>query len=196
MDQYPQPKTDSGTDPFGLEVLWHSIFISLFVDFNRLELAIGREGYDESLPHRDYVHKWASSQEGCRCVLHGALILQKLQNMTLGVEPAIHVPRALYRAASVRYAYLEFGTDNHTSTSGTPSIDFPELARLNVNSQTLLFKAHEYKLTKPKTQESSTLSGLVDLLHRIGHWGLSRKFAEQILFLQGNTEMESQSAIP
>lgn len=116
--------------------------------------------------------------------------------MTLGVEPAIHVPRALYKAASVWYAYLEFGTDSHTSTSGTPSIDFPELARLNVNSQTLLFKAHEYKLTKPKTQESSTLSGLVDLLHRIGHWGLSRKFAEQILFLQGNTEMESQSAIP
>ncbi|CAL5874393.1 uncharacterized protein PFLUO_LOCUS8689 [Penicillium psychrofluorescens] len=197
FDQHLKSKTQSGTDPFCLEVLWHSTFMSLFVDFNRLELVMGRDGYDESVPHRDYVYKWASSNEGHRCALHGALILRKLQSMSLGMEPAVHVPRALYRAATVWYAYSEFGVDEqHTGTSATPSMDFPELVRLNVNSQTLLFEANGYKSTKPKTQESSTLCGLVDLLRRIGHWGLSRKFAEQIVFvLQGHTELDAHGAL-
>jgi hypothetical protein len=106
--------------------------------------------------------------------------------MPLGVEPAIHVPRALYRAATVWYAYTEFGRDPDTSFSEippSPDINFPELSFLKLNSEVLLFEANGYRTSKPKTSESSTLCGLVDLLHRIGHWGLSRIFAEQLSFL-------------
>lgn len=186
LDGHFRSKPEGSFDPFCLEVLWHSVFISLLVDISRLELAIGREGYEESLLHRDYVHSWSSSQEARRCALHGALILRKLQNMPLGVEPAIHVPRALYRAATVWYAYTEFGGDQDTSfpeISPSPDINFPELSFLKLNSEALLFEANGYRTTKPKTSESSTLCGLVDLLHRIGHWGLSRKFAEQLSIL-------------
>ncbi|KAJ5754648.1 hypothetical protein N7533_004191 [Penicillium manginii] len=186
LDRHFRSKSEGNFDPFCLEVLWHSVFISLLVDISRLELAIGREGYEESLLHRDYVHTWSSSQEARRCALHGALILRKLQNMPLGVEPAIHVPRALYRAATVWYAYTEFGRDPDTSFSEippSPDINFPELSFLKLNSEVLLFEANGYRTSKPKTSESSTLCGLVDLLHRIGHWGLSRIFAEQLSFL-------------
>ncbi|KAJ5966384.1 hypothetical protein N7481_013098 [Penicillium waksmanii] len=186
LDRHFRSKPEGNFDPFCLEVLWHSVFISLLVDISRLELAIGREGYEESLLHRDYVHTWSSSQEARRCALHGALILRKLQNMPLGVEPAIHVPRALYRAASVWYVYTEFGGDQDTSfpeISPRPDINFPEMSFLKLNSEVLLFEANGYRTTKPKTSESSTLCGLVDLLHRIGHWGLSRKFAEQLSIL-------------
>ncbi|KAJ5381612.1 uncharacterized protein N7496_004040 [Penicillium cataractarum] len=192
FDQHLYTKEDAtANDPFCLDVLWHSAFISLLVDFDRLELAIGREGYEESLLYRDYAHQWASSPNARRCALHGAMILRKLQNSPLGKEPAIHVPRALYRAATVWYAYSEYGLDVDQSSSGTSpavNVEFPELSRLKVNSQALLFEANGYRMSRPKTSESSTLCGLVDLLHRIGHWGLSRKFAEQLSFLLKETQ--------
>ncbi|KAK6816016.1 hypothetical protein RU639_008988 [Aspergillus parasiticus] len=184
FDNYLQPEGSNIVSPFSLEILWHSAFLALFVDLDRLELATGREGYVRSLPHREYIKEWASSQDGRRCVLHGALILQKIQSMTLGVEPAMHVPRVLYQAAMVWYAYLKFGVDNHDSPK-----DFPEFACLNVNCQALLFESNGFKISRPKIKESSTLSGLVDLLRRIGHWGISRKFADQLArMMQGGAE--------
>ncbi|GAB1210450.1 hypothetical protein APSETT445_009243 [Aspergillus pseudonomiae] len=184
FDNYLQPEGSNIVSPFSLEIIWHSAFLALFVDLDRLELATGRDGYVRSLPHREYIKEWASSQDGRRCVLHGALILQKIQSMTLGVEPAMHVPRVLYQAAMVWYAYLKFGVDNHDSPK-----DFPEFACLNVNCHALLFESNGFKISRPKIKESSTLSGLVDLLRRIGHWGISRKFADQLArMMQGGAE--------
>lgn len=189
-DNFLKENPPRSSSPFCLELLWHSAYLALFVDFDRLELATGREGYVESLPHLDYIQKWACSQDGRRCALHGALILRKAQDMTLGVEPAIHVPRVLYQAAMVWFAYLKFGLDNHDSPK-----DFSELTSLNVNCQALLFESNGFKISRPKIKESSTLSGLVDLLRRIGHWGISRKFADQLVWMmQGNTEDEPSSS--
>ncbi|KAJ5125337.1 hypothetical protein N7448_004658 [Penicillium atrosanguineum] len=190
-DDYLKRSALSQSSPFCLEILWHSAFLALFVDFDRLELATGREGYAQSLAHHEYIQRWACSQDGRRCALHGALVLRKAQEMTLGVEPAIHVPRVLYQAAMIWFAYLKFGVDNHDSPK-----DFPELAHLNVNCQALLFESNGFKISRPKLKESSTLSGLVDLLRRIGHWGISRKFADQLVrMMQGNTEDEQTSAL-
>jgi hypothetical protein len=192
FDQHLQANGASpASDPFCLEVLWHSAFISLLADFNCLELAIGREGYKESLRYRDHAHQWASSPDALRCAIHGAMILRKVQNTPLGSEPAIHVPRALYRAATVWYVYSEYGLDIHPSSPETPpavNIEFPEFSQLKMSSQCLIFEANGYRTSRPKSSESSTLCGLVDLLHRIGHWGLSRKFAEQLNFLLKETE--------
>lgn len=169
----------TGFEPFCLEVLWHSVFISLLVDISRLELALGKEGREESIHHRNYLHTWSSSREAQRCALHGVLILRKLQATPVGLEPAIHVPRALYRAATVLYVYSELGRDGDTADMSTGiDMNFPEISLLKLNGEALLFEANGYRKSKPKASESSTLCGLVDLLHRIGHWGLSRKFAE------------------
>lgn len=190
-DDYLKPSVLYPSSQFCLEILWHSAFLALFVDFDRLELATGREGYAQSLPHRGYIQKWACSQDGQRCALHGALILRKALEMTLGVEPAIHVPRVLYQAAMVWFAYLKFGVDNHDSPQ-----DFPELARINVNCQSLLFESNGFKTSRPQLKESSTLNGLVDLLRRIGHWGISRKIADQLVrMMQGDTEDEPSSTL-
>ena len=121
-------------------------------------------------------------------VIHGVMILRKLQNTPLGMELAIHVPRALYRAATVWYAYLEYGMDVDPSSpeKSAVNVQIQEYSRLKVNSQALLFEAHGYRTSRPKTFESSTLCWLVDLLHRIG--GLSRKFAEQLSFWLRETQ--------
>ena len=169
----------SKADRFGLEVLWHAIFITLLVDINRLELAVGREGRDESSRQRSYADKWASSADCQRCAIHGALILRKLGSMSLNAEPPVHVPRVLYSAALIWYSYCVFGdgSDNGTFQS------FPELSQLGISGQTFLAEVNGYQVGRPRATQSTTLSGMVDLLFCMGHWGLSKALAEQISFL-------------
>ncbi|KUM60889.1 hypothetical protein ACN42_g6233 [Penicillium freii] len=51
-------------DPYCLPILWHSIFFSLYVNVNRLELVIGKEGFTEAQNHVTYARSWASSPRG------------------------------------------------------------------------------------------------------------------------------------
>ncbi|OKL61069.1 hypothetical protein UA08_03341 [Talaromyces atroroseus] len=88
-------------DDFSLGALWHSIFILLHCNMDKFECAIGREGFDKAQENRLYATRWASSMDGHRCAIHAALILQRLQRIPVGQEPAIHVPRVLYRACLV-----------------------------------------------------------------------------------------------
>ncbi|KAI9926895.1 hypothetical protein ASPWEDRAFT_711356 [Aspergillus wentii DTO 134E9] len=174
-------KESRAADPYCLQVLWHFIFISLYVDFNHLELALGKEGFDEAQRHVDYAREWACSRNGRRCALHGALILRNLEMMRLGTEPAIHVPRIVFRTAIVWFCYTKFASaDSDTSHQ---AVDFPELTKMGINTQRLLFEANGLKPTRPQTPESSTLCGLVDILQRVGHWDISRKFASILTLL-------------
>ncbi|RFU29760.1 hypothetical protein B7463_g6559, partial [Scytalidium lignicola] len=168
-------------DLLSLQALWHSVFISLFCDINRLEVAAGREGYERAKEEQEYANEWASSRNGHRCALHAALILKQLESMSIGLEPAIHVPRLLFRASLVWYTYTRLGQDNE---SGSPThLDFPELTKLGIEGRKLLFEANGYKFTRPATAESSTLCCLVDLLKRGGHWGISRKMTSLLTML-------------
>lgn len=176
-------------DLYFLQILWHYIFISVFVDIDRLELAVGREGFETAQGHWDYVRQWASSADGQRCALHGALILRHLEGISLGAEPPIHIPRAMFRAALIWFCYSEFVGE---APGILPNVmDFPELSKLGVNCQRVLFEANGFKSLRPKALESSTFCGLVDILERIGHWGISRKFASILRLLVPSADIES-----
>lgn len=173
-------------DNYFLMALWHSAFMSLYANFNRLELAVGRKGFDESRSHVDHAHEWASSKDGQRCALHASLILRETERMTLRAEPPTHVPRIIFRAAIVWFCYTKFGVD----VLENQMVEFPELKKMGINCQRLLFDANGFKPSRPKTHESSTLCGLVDILHRVGHWGISRRFASILaLLLPEDTEI-------
>ncbi|KAJ3542812.1 hypothetical protein NM208_g3901 [Fusarium decemcellulare] len=189
-----KPKSSVTADSFCQEILWHAAFISLFADLNRLELAAGKDGYEEAQKHLDYARTWATSQDGRRCALHGALILQKAENMSIGAEPAIHVPRVLYWAAIIWYGYTEFGR-GYTRMDVVSKDTFPELERSGVDSEKLLFQAHGFKNLRPPCFGSRTLRGLVDLLQRIGHWDLSRKLASLMMSLSSMGIEEGASRI-
>lgn len=64
-----------------MEILWHSKFIQLDANLNWLEMACGRDGYEESRLHLEYVKSWASSNSGARRAVHGELILQKSEKI-------------------------------------------------------------------------------------------------------------------
>jgi hypothetical protein len=101
---------DFSSDVFCLMVLWHTVFINLLVDVNRLERAVGREGAENASAESDYAYakKWASSTEAKRCIFHAYALQRTVGAMPLDVEPAIHVPHCMFVAAVTTYACNAF----------------------------------------------------------------------------------------
>lgn len=192
-DDHLQHQTEQS--PFCLRALWHSVLISLYCDMNKIECAVGREGYDEAQAYCGYATAWAISAAGHRCAIHAALVLSQLENMLIGAEPAIHVPRLLYRAALIWYTYTRFGYDDQCAPSH-PELDFPELVKLGIKGRELLFEANGFKLSRPSTSQSSTLFRLIDLLKRSGHWGISRKMASLLSLLIHGRSDSDRTGIP
>lgn len=176
------------SDEFSLKALWHSMFIIVYCNMNKLECAVGREGYEKAQEHLEYATTWASSMDGHRCAIHAALILRHLQRIPIGQEPGIHVPRLLYRSALIWYAYTRFGRDD-SSTFTTDGMCFPELQSTGIDAARVLFAANGFKKSRPTTSESSTLFHLIDLLARLGHWGISQKLASLFSVLVHNHDV-------
>jgi hypothetical protein len=184
-DTYLRHSIDDATaadDPYSLEILWHSAFILISADLNRLELALGRHGYMESQLHLDHAKSWARSRNGARCAAHGALILRKSEALPLGSNVAIHVPRVLYWAALVWYCFLEFARDQSTQLA-YEDLQFEEFSRLGIKISDLLLREGWSESQQPTVMTSRILERIVDLLTRIGHWTISRKFASLMISL-------------
>ncbi|PYI01489.1 hypothetical protein BO78DRAFT_423462 [Aspergillus sclerotiicarbonarius CBS 121057] len=169
-----QSRTSNGPDILCLKALWHATFLTYLVDFDRLELVVGREGYLESQRELPFVRTWADSQDGHRCALHATLILRSLESLPIGNVPAIHAPRVLYRATLVWYCYLQFSA---TDQGAVHPLDFPELKHAGIDCERLLAEMNDFRPTRPKPLQSSILCRCIDLLRHLGHWGLGRQLA-------------------
>ncbi|KAL4894484.1 hypothetical protein BDV59DRAFT_175554 [Aspergillus ambiguus] len=175
---HPLQRPDRHVDKFCLQALWHANFLTLLASLDRLEKALGREGFDESQRHVEYARDWACSSEGLRCAIHAVLILHLLERLPVGVEPAIHIPRVLFRAMVVWFCYINYGKEEWCGLRVGDVDAFPELTLLKVNSSKVLFEAQNLQYKRPSPTECITLCRFADLLGRIGHWGLSRKLSE------------------
>lgn len=182
-------------DHMDMSILWHLAYMCMCADFDLLERAIGREGADLSPEDQIAVVNWANSDQARRCVVHGLIIQKKLENLPLGFEPSIHVPRAMFRAGIAWFCYTRFGSRGGAGAGANADaqrapasaaavvgvgdgLDFPEFKIVGVNPALLLFQANGYKHGRPSTTEiNAALSGLTDLLRRIGHWEIARRFA-------------------
>lgn len=175
---YEEHRTTQSPDPLCLIILYHEIFMSILVDFNELERAIGRDGSSEGTQAVGYASTWSSTVEAKRCVIHASLIHRQIGSMRVDWEPAFHVPRSMFLAAIAWYCYIKFDQGGATQPlSYEESLDIPEIKMFNINPLQYLFEASGFKMGKPKINEASTLCGLNDMLHRIGHWGISRRLA-------------------
>jgi Fungal specific transcription factor domain len=192
-DKFQRSQGPQENDPLCLMILWHSVFLTLFADFDMLERAIGKEGPEKAKDSFSSVVAWASSTAAKRCIIHASLIQKQLETMRVGTEPAIHVPLALFHAALAWYCYTTFAS--HTSDSSAKekeTLDFPEIKHLGINATQHLFEAHGFKFGRPTAAESGTLCLLTDLLQRIGHWEIARKYASILgsLLHGGNMGMD------
>ena len=165
-------------DTFSFMILWHSVFVSLYVDYNLLERAIGREGPEAAKASLDEVRKWATSTGAERCILHILLMERRLENIRIGAEPAVHVPRALFLGAITVYCFSRFASGVERRPPRSQShVDFPEIKMLGTNPIICLPDTNNSRPGKLSPFHSSTLCRLTDHLQRVGHWEIARKFA-------------------
>lgn len=168
---------EGNEDPVCLTILWHEAFMTLYADFDLLEQSIGRDGVSPLHETLDRVHIWASSSEARRCVLHALFVQKHMESLAVGMEPAIHVPKALFYSAIVIYCYIKFTPSVAPYTPSQDDVNIPELQVTELASPAYQSGRTGGRQVKLSPVDSSMLCNVVDLLRRVGHWELSRKFA-------------------
>lgn len=154
----------------GIKICWHFLFISLHADLDLLEKSIGRDGPQISPTDLVNIHEWARSASAKHAVAHAIMIKRNVEHFPLTSEPAMHVPRALFFSAICLFCYSKYGGGEDERR-----VDIPELRMLDVDEAALLREANGTK--KGSNLEIGPFCVLVDLLQRIGHWEIARKFA-------------------
>ncbi|KAJ5320063.1 hypothetical protein PENANT_c025G01061 [Penicillium antarcticum] len=169
----------SRNDPLQLEILWHLVYMETSADFNLLEKAIGREGTRLELAELSAILAWATSQDAARAILHASMIQKHVLAMSVVSEFAIHVPRALFWAGLAIICYMRFGSKSNTPPHSSPlgPHRFPEFALFGMKDSTSIGGTGEHGIDDVFSQKTFLFS-IIDLLDRIGHWELSRKFAD------------------
>ncbi|KAL5355839.1 hypothetical protein BJX96DRAFT_185038 [Aspergillus floccosus] len=159
-------------DPFGLPVLWHSIYMSLYVDMDLLEQAIGRCGDLLKGTASEEVRKWAASLDASKCLVHALLIQRYLERMRVSAEPAIHIPRALFSAA---LSWICFNRIGHQKEINLRAFEAPEIQL--IGSKNALQDVQGQAFGDTAFADVNHLHRLIDLLHRVGRWAISKTFA-------------------
>lgn len=181
---YEKSRPTNENDPFSLMVLCHEIFMQLLVNFDELERAIGRDGPDEAADSLQYARLWSSTIEAKRCVIHASLIYRQIGSMRIDAEPALHLPRSIFLAALAWYCYIQFEQGEPESSLDTQMpLDILEVPLFNINPFQHPIETNVLKKGKSTFTDSSPLGGLIDMLPRIGHWGISYRLARILKLL-------------
>lgn len=161
-----------------LPVLWHATQMMVLADFDLLEKAVGRDGRCLTQAEEAALEKWTSSEESRLCIKHALMIHRRMEHTRAGCEPALHVPRALFRAGLVVSCHIRARTYDDAdrgTTSGSSHQDAdgaPELGLAGLHATVI-----DGSLLK------MTMFALADMLRTLGHWGLARRFADILTIL-------------
>jgi hypothetical protein len=165
-----------------LLIFWHAAFMALYADSDLLERSIGRDGRLIAQEARKDIDDWATSLEARRGVLHALLVLKHLEMLPIGLEPAIHVPKAAFYSAMVVYSYIKFKPSVDSCTPSQDDVNIPEL-QVSGSTGSLNLSSDKSSPAVFSPVEPSILCNAIDLLRRIGHWEISRKFASILQIL-------------
>ncbi|SPO04615.1 uncharacterized protein DNG_07300 [Cephalotrichum gorgonifer] len=165
-------------EPTSLHILWHEAFLILYADFDLLERAIGRDGPMTQRRAEEDAKQWSVSSEARRSVLHALFILKHIDKLPNGAGVAIHVPKALFYSGIVIYNYITSATGVSLNTPVShDDLDIPEF---RVSEQTGAMDCTGSDVSSQAMFshiDASILCYIVDLLRRVGHWGISRRYA-------------------
>jgi hypothetical protein len=166
MDRPVHPAEQSH-DVLCMSILWHEAFMALYVSFDLLDRVVGRDGQAARDKDKESVGAWVRELSGKRCVVHALLLFKYAQSMPLSVEPALHVPKALFYAGIVIFCHVSF----RSSDASSSTVAVPELQCMAGHTMATTAMSN---MTEP---DWSVLHDISDLLSRQGHWELSRRFA-------------------
>ncbi|KAI0400715.1 fungal-specific transcription factor domain-containing protein [Xylaria palmicola] len=165
-----------------LLIFWHEAFMALYADSDLLERSIGRDGRLAAQEAREDIGSWAASLDARRGALHALLMLKHLEMLPIGLEPAIHVPKAAFYSAMIVYSYIKFKPSVDSYAPSHEEVDLPEL-QVSGSNGTVNMNNDKASTTIFSPVEPSILCNAIDLLRRIGHWEISRKFASILQIL-------------
>lgn len=191
--RYSSQVQQSKPSYISLMIWWHASFMALYADADLLERSIGRDGRQVADQAKKEIDEWATSSEARQSVLHALLVLKHLEMLPIGLEPAIHVPKAVFYAAMAVYSYIKFTLKMRSSY--TPSQDEVEIPELQVSASVDHSQAGSNRVSAASFQpvESSTLCSAMDLLRRMGHWEISRRFSSILETLLDDIAIKPQS---
>ncbi|KAI0127397.1 hypothetical protein BJ170DRAFT_595267 [Xylariales sp. AK1849] len=169
-------KTCSHHESLHLTVIWHAVHMSVLVNFDLLEKAVGREGRRLTQSEEEALKKWFEANESRVCIKHALMIQRHMDSYPIASEPAMHIPRALFWAGIVVFCHIRWGTYDK-STLLTPSAAFGVRGT---------GESKHYKLGLSELDEividnsllKTMLFMLTDMLRSIRHWGLAQRFAQ------------------
>ena len=171
------PRMRRESDPQCLLILWHWIFMSIFIDLDRLETAVGKKGAVAAVSCIDYITEWAASTDSKRCLIHAFLLQKELENMPLRRVLAIHAPRCLFSAAIAWSAYLRCVSNTPLDPLPTENSDFPELRLLGVNFSHYWCHVIGVRKGKLSTVKGITLCRLADMLRETHPWEIAQRLS-------------------
>lgn len=155
-------------DVFCSMIMWHQACMSLRTDLDVIEAFIGRDGFAVAEEAIQTVEAWYLT-EGVACVGHALQIRNHAERLPAGKEPAIHVPRALFHAGIVIYAFVRMRQMSQGSGLVSHANDGPNtFAPLS---------GSDNGLQTASNADIGVVCNIADLLRRVGHWELSRKLA-------------------
>ena len=170
-----------------VKLLWHFVHIAIYADLDLLERAIGRDGPSLSITDLTSVQDWARSAAAKYCIAHAVLIKRSFESFPLQSEPGIHVPRIIFACAICLFCFSKY-SDAVSTDAQSPPLHAQEFPLLEVDLLALLREASGYQSSSASSpvDTTSTIYGLCDLLRRVGHWEISRKFASIVTVLMQN----------
>jgi hypothetical protein len=175
-------KSTERADPLCLMALWHSTFMTLLVDLDMLERAVGRDTPEVLQSSKTELGFWISTLDAKRCVIHGLLAHQHAKEMQIGIEPAIHVPRIIFFAGIALFCYTarQVNPRDNRENLQQELLSLPEMKLLDTSNVMYIFEQQRSRVDKLSAIEAGALCNITDLLQRIGHWEIARKYASTL----------------
>ena len=150
--------------------------MSLCVDFDCLEKAIGKKGAEVASSQGNYVNEWFQSNASKRCLIHAFLIQRELENTSLRRVLAIHVPRCVFSAAVAWSVYFDYVSRNALAGNPAEDVGFPEFRLIDVHFSNYWDNIMGMRKGNTSSIKGATLCKLADILRRTYYWGIAQKF--------------------
>jgi hypothetical protein len=167
-------------DGFHSRTLWHLNFMAISADFDLLERAIGRDGFP-SQTVLDELRSWAASADSQRCMFHALLLLESVETIRFGQEPAIHVGRSLFCTGLLWTALARLSHGKLWLRSSLPTPRCIELQGYGDSIERDLSEKSGLHLPEPYKKWSRLAYKCSDLLQKLSRWGLSENLAHSLI---------------
>jgi hypothetical protein len=186
---------DGSMDVQCLRVLYHQYSLLLYADFMLLERALSDRRTQADI---EWIQAWATSSMAPPAMLHACLLQKHASDVKLGTVPPIHLPRAIFCAGVVFIAiYRYFPTPigkTYISRWKADTLNMHHAASIALGERQQIEQMASWVCETLNSRLSTMPYACINLLRKLGQWGVSEVFADTLQALLGHSPVPSNSA--